>query len=192
MIKKINILLKVSLIFFLSTANVFAELKEELIKKLILTKTLSFDFKQKVEEKEERGSCFIKYPLLMRCNYTNVKEKILISNGRTVAIIKKKYKKIYFYPLKKTPLIIVLDKEKILKFIKNNKPSRIDSDTVVFDFLDKNLGKLKIKFDKNTLNLKGWEIKDAYSNVVSFQMINVKINNQIVDNFFKIPKEDNL
>ena len=80
MIKKINILLKVSLIFFLSTANVFAELKEELIKKLILTKTLSFDFKQKVEEKEERGSCFIKYPLLMRCNYTNVKEKILMMN----------------------------------------------------------------------------------------------------------------
>jgi outer membrane lipoprotein-sorting protein len=192
LIKKINILLKVSLIFFLSTASVFAELKEELIKKLILTKTLSFDFKQKVEEKEERGSCFIKYPLLIRCNYTNVKEKILISNGRTVAIIKKKYKKIYFYPLKKTPLIIVLDKEKILKLIKNNKPARIDSDTVVFDFLDKNLGEFKIIFDKNTLNLKGWEIKDAYSNEVNFQMINVKINNQIVDNFFKIPKEDDL
>ena len=109
LIKKINIFLTVFLIFFLSTVNVLADLREELINKLILTKTLSFDFKQKVEEKEEMGNCFIKYPLLMRCNYTNFKGKILISNGKTVAIIKKKYKKIYFYPLKKTPLIIVLD-----------------------------------------------------------------------------------
>jgi len=190
--KKINIFINVSVIFFLTTANVLADLKKELINKLILTKTLSFDFKQRIEEKEERGSCFIKYPLLMRCNYTNAKEKILISNGKTVAIIKKKYKKIYFYPLKKTPLIIVLDKNKILKLIKINQPYSIDSDSVVFEFLDKNLSKLKIIFDKDTLNLKGWETKDAYSNKVSFKMTNLKINNQIVDNFFKIPKEDDL
>ena len=190
--KKINIFINVSVIFFLTTANVLADLKKELINKLILTKTLSFDFKQRIEEKEERGSCFIKYPLLMRCNYTNAKEKILISNGKTVAIIKKKYKKIYFYPLKKTPLIIVLDKNKILKLIKINQPYSVDSDSVVFEFLDKNLSKLKIIFDKDTLNLKGWETKDAYSNEVSFKMTNLKINNQIVDNFFKIPKEDDL
>ena len=192
LIKKINIFLTVFLIFFLSTVNVLADLREELINKLILTKTLSFDFKQKVEEKEEMGNCFIKYPLLMRCNYTNFKGKILISNGKTVAIIKKKYKKIYFYPLKKTPLIIVLDKKKILKLIKKSQPSSIDSDTIAFEFLDKNLSKLKIIFDKKTLNLKGWETKDAYSNAVSFKMVNLKINNQIVDDFFKIPKEDDL
>jgi len=49
----------------------------------------------------------------MKCNYQNEKKKILISNGRTVAIIKKKYKKIYYYPIKKTPLFIILNKEKI-------------------------------------------------------------------------------
>ena len=27
---------------------------------------------------------------------------------------------------------------------------------------------------------------------VSFKMVNLKINNQIVDDFFKIPKEDDL
>ena len=52
--------------------------------------------------------------------------------------------------------------------------------------------KLKILFDKNTLEFKGWETKDAYSNSVSFLISNLKTNNQIVDGFFKIPKEEDL
>ena len=48
----------------------------------------------------------------MKCNYKNLKEKIIISNGKTVAIIKKKYKKIYYYPIKTTPLFTILKREK--------------------------------------------------------------------------------
>ena len=36
------------------------------------------------------GSCVIKYPLLMKCDYENFKQKSIISNGKTVVIIKKK------------------------------------------------------------------------------------------------------
>ena len=50
----------------------------------------------------------------------------------------------------------------------------------------------KILFDKETLALNGWETKDAYSNDVSFKINDLVINNQIVDNFFKIPKEKDL
>ena len=53
----------------------------------------SFEFNQKISNEEEIGECFIKYPLLMKCNYQNSKQKIVISNGRTVAIIKKNIKK---------------------------------------------------------------------------------------------------
>ena len=35
----------------------------------------------------------------------------LITNGKTLAIIKKRYKKIYSYPLKKTPLFVLLISE---------------------------------------------------------------------------------
>ena len=190
--KKINILVKFFLIYFLTSAYAASEVKEKLINQLISTKTLSFDFNQQIEGKEENGNCFIKYPLLMRCNYKNIKKKILISNGRTVAIIKKKYKKIYFYPLKKTPLIIILDKKKILELIKSSFPTNIDSDKIEYEFLDKNSNKLIIIFDKNTFNLMGWKTKDAYSNDVSFIINNLKINNQIADSFFKIPKEEDL
>ena len=50
----------------------------------------------------------------MKCNYKNLKQKTIISNGKTVAIIKKKYKKIYYYPIKAPPLFFILKKEKII------------------------------------------------------------------------------
>ncbi len=184
--------LNIILIYLISTTEVFANLQKKISDKLILTKTLSFDFKQKIAEKEEFGKCFIKYPLLMKCNYQGLKQKIFISNGKTVAIIKKKYKKIYYYPIKTTPLFTILNKEKILSLIKNNKPTKIDAKVVEFEFIDKKLNKLKILFDKNTLGLQGWETEDAYSNNVSFSIINLKINNQIVDSFFIIPQEKDL
>ena len=52
-----------------------ADLQKNLINKLTAIKTLSFDFKQKISDKEEIGNCFIKYPLLMKCNYEDFKKK---------------------------------------------------------------------------------------------------------------------
>ena len=71
----------------------------------------------------------------MRCNYQNAKKKIIISNGKTVAIIKKKYKKIYYYPIKTTPLFFILKKEKIINLIRSTKPSLEDSNFIVFEFI---------------------------------------------------------
>ena len=192
MIKKKIFLFYILFTYLFSVTDAFADLQKNIINKLTSTKTLSFNFEQKIAEKEEVGNCFIKYPLLMKCNYQNLKKKTLISNGKTVAIIKKKYKKIYYYPIKATPLFTILNKEKILNLIKNNKPTRIGLNTVEFEFIDKKSNKLKILFDKNTLEFKGWETKDAYSNSVSFLISNLKTNNQIVDDFFKIPKEEDL
>jgi len=190
--KKKKFFIKFILFFLFFTNIAYADLQKNLINKLILTKTLTFNFKQKIANKEEMGICFIKYPLLMKCNYKDAKKKTLISNGKTIAIIKKKYKKIYYYPLKSTPLFIILDKGKVLNLIQNSKPSKIDSDVVEFEFIDKKLNKLKIIFDKNTFDFNGWETKDAYSNNVVFEINDIKSNNQIVDSFFKIPKEDDL
>ena len=82
--------------------------------------------------------------------------------------------------------------KKIINLIKNSKPTKVDSKIIEFEFIDKKLNKLKILFDKNTLELNGWETKDSYSNNVSFTIINLITNNQIVDDFFKIPQESDL
>jgi len=169
-----------------------ADLQKNLINKLTAIKTLSFDFKQKISDKEEIGNCFIKYPLLMKCNYQNLKQKTIISNGKTVAVIKKKYKKIYYYPIKLTPLFFILKKEKIINLIRKNQPTEINAGLIEFEFIDQKTNKVKILFDKNSLEFKGWKTKDVYSNNVSFTINNLKINNQIIDDFFKIPREEDL
>ena len=192
MTKKIFFILKIFFIFLLSINISLADLQKNLIHKLEATQTLTFDFRQKIADKEEIGNCFIKYPLLMKCNYKNSKGKTIISNGKTVAIIKKKYKKIYLYPIKSTPLSFILEKEKIIDLIRKSNPSELNSDLIGFIFADKKTNKVKMLFDKNSLELKGWETNDAYSNKVNFEINNLIINNQIVDDFFKIPQEKDL
>ena len=192
MTKKLFFLLDIFFIYLFSASVSLADLQKNLINKLTAIKTLSFDFKQKISDKEEIGNCFIKYPLLMKCNYQNLKQKTIISNGKTVAIIKKKYKKIYYYPIKLTPLFFILKKEKIINLIRKNQPTEINAGLIEFEFIDQKTNKVKILFDKNSLEFKGWKTKDVYSNNVSFTINNLKINNQIIDDFFKIPKEEDL
>ena len=192
MIKKIIFLFQIFVIYFLSINISFADLQTNLINKITATKTLTFNFKQKISEKEEVGSCVIKYPLLMKCDYENFKQKIIISNGKTVAVIKKKYKKIYYYPIRTTLLFTILQKEKILNLIRNNKPTKINSSLIEFELIEKKSNKLKIFFDRDSLEFKGWKTIDAYSNNVSFIINDLKTNEIIEDEFFKIPKEEEL
>ena len=190
--KKLIFLFQIIFIYITFVDVSFADLQKNLINKITATKTLSFNFKQNIAEKVEFGNCYIKYPLLMKCIYQNLKQKSVISNGKTVAIIKKKYKKIYYYPIRTTPLFIILKKEKILHLIRNNKPTKIDSSIIEFELNEKKSNKLKIFFDKNSLEFKGWKTKDAYSNDVSFIIYDLKTNEIIEDEFFKIPKEEDL
>ena len=192
MIKKSFFLLNVFFIYFFFTGVSSADLQKDLINKLTAIRTLSFDFKQKISDKEETGNCFIKYPLLMKCNYQNLKQKTIISNGKTVAVIKKKYKKIYYYPIKSTPLFFILKKENIINLIRKNRPTKKNSTLIEFEFIDKKKNRIKILFDKNSLEFKGWETKDSYSNNVSFIINNLKTNNKIIDDFFQIPREEDL
>ena len=192
MSKKIFLLLNFVLIYFLLTNNSSADLQKKIINKLTKTQTLSFEFTQVIADKKEVGNCFIKYPLLMKCNYQNLKGKTIISNGKTVAIIKRKYKKVYLYPIKSTPLFFILKKKSIIDLIEKIKPIETGSDLVEFVYIDKKKKIVKLLFNKSSLNLNGWKTKDAYSNNVSFKMNNIKVNNQIVDSFFIIPQEKDL
>ena len=190
--KKIIFFLKITTAYLFTITICSADLQQNIIKKLTSTKTMTFNFQQKIEEKKEVGICFIKYPLLIKCEYKNEKGKTLISNGKSIAIIKKKYKKIYRYPIESTPPFVILDKDKVLNLIKNTRPSKIDSNTIEFEFTNKKLNKLIILFNSKNLEFKGWKTVDAYSNNVSFLISDTKINNQIVDSFFIIPKEEDL
>ena len=188
---KINLTLLTIFFYFLFFNNSEANLQEKLLNKYKTINTLSFDFTQKIGDKVEFGNCYIKYPLLMKCEYPK-KKKIIITNGKKLAIVKKRYKKIYYYPLKKTPLFYILNKESILNVIKNYQPSLINSNLIEYELKDNNSNKINIFFGKNSLELSGWKTIDAYANEVNFLLRNIETNIPINNKIFKIPKEEDL
>ena len=191
LLKKLNIIFLSFFLFFTLVNFSKANIEEKLLNKYKSINTLHFDFIQKIGEKVDFGNCYIKYPLLMKCEYPK-KKKSIIANGKKFAIVKRRYKKIYYYPLKKTPLFYLLKKENILEVIQNYKPKTITSNTIEYELLDNNLNKVNIFFDKNSLIISGWKTTDAYSNEVSFLIKNSKINITIDNKIFKIPREEDL
>ena len=191
MTSKFNLILLIIFfqLFFINYSQ--ADVQEKLLKKYKTINTLHFDFIQNIGDKVEFGDCYIKYPLLMKCYYPK-KKKSIISNGKRFVIVKKRYKKIYSYPLKKTPLFYLLDKKNILNVIQNYDPTFTSSHLIKYELTDDNLNKLNIFFDKNSLNLSGWKTIDAYANEVSFLIRNIETNILIKEDFFKIPREEDL
>ena len=116
----------------------------------------------------------------------------IIANGKKFVIVKRRYKKIYHYPLKKTPLFYLLKKQNILSLVKNYEPNKIESNIIEYEIIYNNSNKLKIFFNNNSLELLGWKTIDAYSNEVSFLIRNIKKNILIKNDIFKIPKEEDL
>tara|TARA_Y100000590_G_scaffold312688_1_gene353380 strand:+ start:1859 stop:2434 length:576 start_codon:yes stop_codon:yes gene_type:complete len=189
--KKFNFIFLIIFFFLFFTGYSQADFKEKLINKLKTTDTLYFDFVQIIGEKEEIGNCHIKYPLLMKCDYPK-KKKSIIANGKKFAIVKRRYKKIYNYPLKKTPLFYLLKKKNMLNLVQNYEPTTIESNTLEYKLIDDNSNELKVFFDKNSLELLGWKTTDAYSNEVSFFLKNTETNILIKNEIFKIPREEDL
>ena len=85
--------------------------KEKIISKIEQTKNLSFNFIQTIDEKTEEGTCIIKYSKKIYCEYDNLKKKIMVSNGKSLVITNKDNEAYYIYPLKKTPLEFLLNKD---------------------------------------------------------------------------------
>ena len=191
MIKKFNIFFFTLFLyfFFINLSN--ANFQEELLNKYKTVNTLYFDFTQTIGDKIEFGNCYIKYPTLMNCLYPK-KKKSIITDGKKFAIVKKRYKKIYYYPLKKTPLFYLLKKENIINLVRNYEPKEMESNVLKYELVDDNLNILRVFFDKNSLELLGWKTTDAYSNEVSFFLKNTETNILIENEIFKIPREEDL
>ena len=70
-------------------------------------------------------------------------------------------------------MYILLQKEVILEMINNHQPSKIDKNINEYEFVEKDLKKLNIFFDKNSLELSGWKTTAPYSNNVIFLIKNL-------------------
>ncbi len=181
-----KILFFTAMSFLLSEYSV-ASVKEKIINKFISINNISFKFKQTIDQKEEEGSCIIKYSKKIYCSYNSKFNKILVSNGKSLVIKSDKNKQYYVYPLKKTPLDLILDKEFILKNIKKSEGRLVNNK--YYNFSINNNGKIiNIFFDNKNYNLLGWQTEDIYQNLTVTFIYEFKANQKIKDDLFNLPK----
>jgi len=181
---------KILLIFIIINFNNFASssIKENIINNLISIKNLSFDFEQNINGKIETGNCIIEYPKKIFCKYDKVNNKILVSNGKSL-VIKTKNGNYYRYPIKRTPLNYILDKNFLIKEIKKIKERVIDNKFINFTiFKDEN--EINIFFDIKNFNLIGWQTLDIYQNLNITYLSSLKKNQMLKKNIFKLPEID--
>jgi len=164
-----------------------AALKEEIILNLKKTNNLTFDFKQTIDKKTEEGNCIIEYPKKIYCLYNNFNKKIMVSNGKSLVIKNQTNNQYYRYPLKRTPLELILDKNYLINQIKNVEGRIVDNKYFNFTIVN-NDNKINIFFDNQTLNLIGWQTEDIYQNLVITFMSKIKVNQKIDKNVFKLPQ----
>ena len=106
-------------------------------------------------------------------------------NKNRLAITQKRYNKSYFYPVKKSPFVKVLNKNSLVKFIENGEIKKVDGITNII-VGDANHNKIKIFFNKN-LELAGWLIKDKFNNNIDFLINITSENKEYTDKDFIIP-----
>ena len=108
---------KIFIFFIFLTSSALAENSNNIVQKLKNIDNLSFNFEQNINGKIEKGNCIIEYPKKIYCKYNLKNEKILVSNGRSLVV--KTLDSYYLYPIEKTPLNFILNKNFLLKKIIN-------------------------------------------------------------------------
>ena len=174
------------LIFFTLLSNTQASNTVKLLDTIHHTISLSFQFEQNINGKVENGNCVIQYPKKIFCEYQK-KDKILVSNGKSL-VIKTKVS-FYRYPLNKTPLNLILDKNFLIEKIVNLKEKILDKTYINFEIVE-NDSEINIFFDNKTFNLVGWQTKDIYQNINVTYLSSIKINQKVDKNLFKLPTQN--
>jgi len=173
--------------FFFFLFPLEASIKQKIIVNLENTKNFSFNFKQTIDKKTEKGNCVIEYPKKIFCEYDNINKKIIVSNGKSLVIKNRSNNISYLYPLKKTPLELILDKKYLIKKIKKSISRTIDNKYINFTLIEKD-NKINIFFDIKTLNLIGWQTEDIYQNLVVTFISSISYNQKIDKKKFILPE----
>ena len=182
-------MLRYFLIFFLfvSTSISNAEIKDKIVQNLKKTENLDFKFEQNINGKIENGNCTIQYPKKIFCEYARSNNKILVSNGKSLVI--KTRTSYYRYPLEKTPLNLILDKNYLISKIFELEERIVDKSLINFTIQEKN-NEINIFFDDQTYDLVGWQNTDMYQNFNITFLSSIRKNRVLSKNLFDIPAQN--
>ena len=174
------------LIFLILFSTSHANNKNKIIENLQNTENFNFNFEQNVNGKVEIGNCIIEYPKKIYCKYQK-NNKILVSNG--ISVIIKTMSSFYRYPLNKTPLNLILDKNFLIQKIEDSKEKNLGETFINFQIIEKE-NEITVFFDNETFDLVGWQTKDIYQNVNFTYLSSIKKNQQVKKDLFKLPAQN--
>ena len=173
------------ILFFITNGN--ANNKIKIIENLNKTRNLDFNFEQNINGKIENGNCTIEYPKKIFCEYAKSNNKILVSNGKSLVI--KTISSYYRYPLDRTPLNFILDKDLLIKKIEVLEERIVDGSYINYTIRE-NDNEINVFFNNETFDLIGWQNTDVYQNFNITFLSSIQKNRIIVENKFKLPKQD--
>ena len=170
-------------IYLILISNVQASNRDKIIENLQNTKNLNFDFEQNINGKIEFGNCTIQYPKKIFCKYQK-NNKILVSNGKSLVI--KTITSFYRYPLNKTPLYLILDKNFLIQKVENLKEKKLGKKFINFKIVE-NESEINIFFDNDSFDLVGWQTKDIYQNINITYLSSIQKNQKVNKDLFELP-----
>ena len=174
-------------IFLILITNSIASNKEKIIENLNNTKNIDFNFEQNINGKIENGNCTIEYPKKIFCEYARSNNKILVSNGKSLVV--KTITSYYRYPLDKTPLNFILDKEFLIGKINILKERIVDESLINYTIKEKDV-EINVFFNKETYDLIGWQNTDVYQNFNITFISSIRKNRILSKNIFKLPTQN--
>lgn len=135
------------------------------------------------------GKFFISRPGKLRFNYENPSPVRVISDGRNLVVGNQKLKTWNIYPLRTTPLKLLLAdkidlKSKMIKSVQETD----DLTTIVMG--DRNIfGKstITMMFDPKSYELRQWTIRDAQGKDTTVMVFNIQEGVDFADPVFRIP-----
>ena len=163
-----------------------ADNKKKIIENLNNTLNFNFEFEQNINGKIENGNCTIEYPKKIYCVYKK-NNKVLVSNGKSLVI--KTISSYYRYPIIKTPLNLILDKNFLISKMDSLEEKIIDQSYISYTILE-NENKIDIFFDINSFDLIGWQTKDVYQNTALTLIYFISKNKKLDKNLFELPKQN--
>ena len=176
------------IIFFsLAITEISASEKNAIKKNLKEIDNFSFNFEQNINGKIEKGNCTIQYPKKIYCEYDSSNKKILVSNGKSLVI--KSKTSYYLYPLKSTPLNLILDKDFLLQKISIMEEKLINEEFINYKFVEDN-NEINIFFSRKNHNLIGWQTIDIYQNLNNTYLSSITKNQKLRKNLFKLPAQN--
>ncbi len=134
------------------------------------------------------GKFFIQRPGKIRFVYQDPTPIKIISNGKTVAVNNRKLKTWNFYPLKKTPLSLVLGDKMAIDPQSVREVHRDEDLTTIVMGDEKIFGNsiITMMFDPRSFDLRQWVIRDAQGKETTVMIFNVEKNVEIAAAYFKI------